>query len=139
GRELAEDEGAPPSLAGVPAAALVAVTSGFAYYAPSGLETLPYALLLFAGARALVRGAPLPFAAWTSLAFLARPGAALLGLLGTAWLAARRDWRGAATAAAAFTLLVTPYLAWKLWYFEALVPNPLQAKQPILADGLEYG
>lgn len=138
GRRLAAEEHRDSRYAGAGAALIVAVTSGLGMYAVSGLETALYALLLFSASDALVRGRPAPFAALCALAFLTRPDAALLGVAGVAAFAARRRWRDAGVAVGVFAAILVPYLAWKLWMFGALTPNTLHAKQPSLADGVDY-
>ncbi|UJR80878.1 hypothetical protein [Sandaracinus amylolyticus] len=123
--------------AGVPTALGLACMHGLAFHAVGGLETPLYALLVLVASLALADRRALPFALATTLAFLARPEAALLGLGGTIVLA-RRSRRDGAIALGAFVLLVTPYLAFKLAYFGALLPNTLHAKPPGLAGGARY-
>lgn len=130
-------------LAGLPVALLLASAHGLAFHAVSGLETPLFALLLLIASLALVDRRPLPFAIATTLAFLTRPEAALLGLGGTALFALRpraadTSRRDARVALLTFVLLVTPYLAWKLAYFGELLPNTLRAKPPGVASGMRY-
>jgi hypothetical protein len=96
--------------AGLPIALLLPIAHGIPFHAVGGLETMLFAMLLLIAELALIDRRPLPFAVATTLAFLTRPEAALLGLAGTAWLA-RRDRRAGKTALFAFAVLVTPYLA----------------------------
>jgi hypothetical protein len=142
GRRLAAVEaggGAIDPLAGIAAASIVAITSGVALYAATGLETVAYGLLLAAAGVALVEGRAIAFAVLTSFAFLTRPEAALLGVVGTGVLLGRRDRRGALSAVVVFAAIVGPYLVFKWIYFGTIVPNTLLAKQPYLAFGLRYG
>lgn len=134
-RARRDDRRAP--LAGLPTAVLLAIALGMPFHAVAGLETPLFALLLLVAELALTDRRPLPFAIATTLAFLTRPEAALLGLGGTLFLVVH-DRRAAARALAIFIALVTPYLAWKLWYFGDLLPNTLRAKPPALASGLRY-
>lgn len=141
-RALAADD--PPAPGGLPAGAftgaLLATSTGLALHVNGGLESVAYAALLTLAGSALVDGRARAFAALTSLAFLTRPEGALLGLLGTAWLL-QRSRRRAETlrdTVGVFALALAPYLAWKLWYYGALLPNTLRAKQPELATGLRY-
>ena len=134
-RARREDPG--ERLAGLPTALVLAISLGVPFHAVAGLETALFALTLLIAELALTDRRPIPFALATTLAFLTRPEAALLGLGGTLLLA-RRDRRDGARALALFALLVTPYLAWKLWYFGELLPNTLRAKPPAIASGLRY-
>lgn len=138
GRALARGEADDHALAGLPAAAIVAVSAGFAFYAASGLETVPYALLLCTGGIAVAFGRPVAFGVLTALAFLMRPEAALLGGVGVGVLVVRRHWRRAATACAIMAAIVGPYLIFKLLYFGSLIPNTAYAKQPWLVFGARY-
>jgi hypothetical protein len=122
---------------------LVASHTGLAFYAATGLETVFFSLLLTAAAWALVSRKAWAFALLTSLAFLARPEAGLLGLIGTSlfWLDAlrgRRAWRSLAIVCGGFAVLVLPYLAFKQLYFGQLIPNTLSAKEPELLHALRY-
>ncbi|AKF06508.1 hypothetical protein [Sandaracinus amylolyticus] len=123
--------------AGVPTALGLACMHGLAFHAVGGLETPLYALLVLVASLMLADGRALPFAIATTLAFLTRPEAALLGLGGTLFLA-HRSKRDGALALGAFVLLVTPYLVFKLAYFGALLPNTLHAKPPGLVSGARY-
>jgi arabinofuranosyltransferase len=145
GRRLAQQTGAPRRAAGSVAAALVVVTPGLAMYAVSGLEETAFVLLSTAGALALVERHGVRFALYTSLAFLTRPEAGLLGVMGA--LFALADLRSVPRATwlkrqlgivGVFVLCLAPYLAFKLWYYGSLVPNTLRAKEPYLPDALVY-
>ena len=140
-RALAGDEPTAPGglPAGVFTGALLATSTGLALHANGGLESVAYAALLTLAGSALVDGRARAFAALTSLAFLTRPEAALLGLLGTAWLLRRpRRAETLRDTVGVFALALGPYLAWKLWYYGALLPNTLHAKRPELEVGLRY-
>jgi len=138
-RALARDELRDHPLAGVPASAVVALSPSLAFYAGTGLETALFTLLCAVGGLAVARRRPVVFAIATGVAFLTRPEAALLGLAGLVVMGlgpdGRRDVTRAATALAA---IVLPYLAFKLLYFGALLPNTLAAKPPRVADGATY-
>jgi arabinofuranosyltransferase len=154
GRRLLEHEGEREAthrsdFAGAPAALMVALSTGIALYAVSGLEETFFALLTTCAALALIARRPVPFAGLTSLAFLTRPEAGVLGVVAL-WFALR-DLKGArdrsarsellcamGKAALVFALVLIPYLTFKLWYFGSLVPNTLKAKEPDLALGLKY-
>ena len=143
GRVLAEAAGKPHPFAGLVAATLLAATPDLAFYAVSGLETALFALLVTCGAAMLVEARPRLFAASTAAAFLVRPEAGLLAVIGAAAFAwrARRDAtqrRGAIEAAAILTAVIAPYLIWKKIYFGALLPNTLAAKPPSIATGFVY-
>lgn len=140
-RARQDDHGVP--LAGVPTALVLASAHGLAFHAVAGLETPLFSLLILAGALALIDRRPAHFASFTSLAFLTRPEAALLGIVGTGLLltghgdrdARRRD---ALKALSFFVLLVTPYLAFKIAYFGKLLPNTWDAKSPDFWAGARY-
>lgn len=128
--------GRPDETSGVWGAAVLAAAAGMAMYPHAGMETLLDTMLVTLAAVALVQRRPTHFAAWTSLAFMTRPEAGLLGVLGLALMAPRP--RDALRALPVFALLVLPYLGWKLWYFHALLPNTLSAKRPDVAHGFRY-
>ena len=142
GRELSARAGRRHRLAGIPAAALVAGCTSFAYYAGTGLETALFALLMTAAGYALVTERDAAFGWLTAAAFMTRPEAGLLGLLGVAWFALRawrrREPRRVLRPLLILALTVGPYLLFKELYFGALVPNTLAAKPPVLADGVRY-
>ncbi|HEY6881899.1 MAG TPA: hypothetical protein VI299_27915 [Polyangiales bacterium] len=130
-----------PALSSACAAGLVACTTGIAFYAVSGLEETFFTLLITLASLGLIARRVGSFAAWTTLAFLTRPEAGLLGAAGTLLFAldVQRappgEARKRASAAllrvlAAFAVLLAPYLAFKAWYFGGLVPNTLRAKTP---------
>jgi hypothetical protein len=130
--------------AGIPAALIVGCYVATAFYAVTGLETVFFALWMALSAGALLQKRAVPFAVFTSLAFLTRPEAALIGIAGAGMFVARaargqsairRETRNMLLV---FAALIAPYLAFKLVYFGGLLPNTLFAKQPDLAFGLSY-
>jgi arabinofuranosyltransferase len=144
GRRLADHEGGLRG-AGLIGAALVVITPGLALYAVSGLEQTAFALLSTLAALALVERRAVRFALYTSLAFLTRPEAGLLGVLGALFAlldlrsVPRREWlKTQLTIVGLFVLCLGPYLAFKLGYYGSLVPNTLRAKEPYLPAALEY-
>lgn len=128
--------GRPGETSGVWGAMVLAASAGMAMYPHAGMETLLDTALVTLAAVALVQRRPTHFAAYTSLAFLTRPEAGLLGVLGLAIMAPRP--RDALRALPVFAAMVLPYLAWKVWYFHALLPNTLSAKRPDLSHGAQY-
>lgn len=144
GKRLAEADGRPHPLAGVPAAFAMACSTGLAIYAMCGLETAFFALLLTAAVTSLVSGRLRRFALLTALAILTRPEAGLVGMLGLTLIALQASRgeksarRGFVEAVGILVLLVGPYLAFKLQYFGSLAPNTLAAKPPDLRAGLVY-
>jgi arabinofuranosyltransferase len=136
GRTLAPDQ----DHAGLGAAGLVAASMSMAFYASSGLETVPYALCLTAALTALLRKQARAFVGLTLLAWTLRPEAALLGLCGLLWFA----WdeapprRQALRIALGFAALGLPLLAARYGYFHDVVPNTARAKPPSLALGIAY-
>lgn len=147
-RRIAASAGRETPWAGVPAAVLVAASADVARYAVSGLETVLFALLLTVAVASALARRPVRFAIATALAFLTRPEAGLVGVLGLALLASARSrgrdedgprsLRPALIATAILASIVLPYLAWKQVYFGTIVPNTLHAKTPDLRAGLEY-
>jgi len=126
--------------AGLGAAGLVAASMAMAFYASSGLETVPYTLCLAAALTALLRRQARAFVGLTLLAWTLRPEAALLGLCGLLWFA--RDESPprhlSLRIALGFAALGLPLLAARYGYFHDLVPNTARAKPPSLALGLAY-
>jgi arabinofuranosyltransferase len=136
---------APPRFtrfSGVLAAAAVAVHPALLFYAGTGLETVLYALLVTAALVAAAHGRTNLFVVTTALAFLTRPEAGLLGLVGVAWLVLRVDSASRARAFAGlairFAVLLGPYLAWKVLYFGSVLPLTLLAKTPVPAQAVKY-
>ncbi len=130
-------------LAGVAAMTVIAATQSFALYGGNGLETVFFSLWIALAAYSMVARWPLRFAVFTGLAFLTRPEAGLVGAVGVALFAidARRDSsraRALVIAVGALSAIVAPYLAWKLSWFGALLPNTLRAKPGDLAVGVRY-
>ncbi len=148
GARLSRREQGSEGGAGLYGALLVAVTTGLALYAVSGLEETAFTLLTTLAALALVERRLKTFALWTSLAFLTRPEAGLLGVVALGFVLS--DLRKATPAertararsllapAALFVVLLAPYLAFKLAYYGALLPNTVHAKEPYLPDALRY-
>lgn len=147
GRVLAESEDRPHPAAGIPAAVFVALTPSLAFYAGTGLETALAALLQTMAAVFAQRRRPVAFALSAGLSLMTRPEAGLVLVLGFAWLA----WPGRGRertlqlharllgpSVLLLALLVIPFLALKLAYFGALLPNTLVAKPPNRAEGAEY-
>jgi arabinofuranosyltransferase len=129
---------------GIPAAAIVGCNLGVAFYSVTGLETVFFALWMTLSGLALIERRGVRFALFTSIAFLTRPEAGLLGLLGSASFLAsalggnRNDRAQMLRLLAVFTVIVGPYLLFKWTYFGALLPNTLSAKEPDLQAGLSY-
>lgn len=122
---------------------LVATNTALAFYAASGLETVLFSLLLSAAAWALVERRAGWFALGTSLAFLVRPEAALLGAIGTSLFLVdavrqRERARSFVQVGLGFAVLVAPYLVFKQLYFGQLSPNTLAAKEPQLLNAFDY-
>lgn len=124
-----------------------AVSRDVAVFATSGLETCLVALLVFLGYEAVLARRRAFAGLWLGLATLTRPDAGLFVVCAAVWvLAEDREsggsaggWRGpartllprlrgAAVLAAAAATLVVPHLAFRLWYYGALVPNTYFAK-----------
>ncbi len=139
----ARADGVEDPSAGVAAMTVVAATQSIALYGSNGLETVLFALWVAAAAWSMVARWPLRFAAFTSLAFLTRPEAGLVGVVGVGLFAldAVRDPSRRAPLAKAVAALcagVLPYLGWKLSWFGALLPNTLHAKPGNVTVGLRY-
>jgi hypothetical protein len=125
--------------AGVGAAAMMALSPDLARYSVSGLETALYTLLITAAVVSLIASRPVAFACFTSAAFLTRPDAALIGIVGVVWLMKGADRvRATLRAVAVFVVLLGPYLVFKWRYFGALAPNTLAAKVPDVRSGFLY-
>lgn len=127
--------------AAIVAGAIVASSSGFALHAVAGLETALFALVALVSVAALVERRALAFAVATSLAFLVRPEAGLIGVAGVVVLVvapAAGGRRDALRAAGVMALMLAPYLGWKLAYFGSIVPNTLRAKPGDAITGAVY-
>jgi arabinofuranosyltransferase len=145
GRRLASDEAEPVAGAGLSGALLIAGSPGLALYAVSGLEETLFALLTTCASIALVARRRAQFAVYTSFAFLTRPEAGLLGVMGALFFlhdlrrTSGRLWlRSLLAPAAIFLLMVGPYLAFKHGYYGSIIPNTFHAKEPNLAEALTY-
>lgn len=138
------DGGAPENPAtALPAMTVIALTQSFALYGSNGLETVFFALWVALAAWSMAARWPLRFAGFTALAFLTRPEAGLVGAAGVGLFAldASRDpakRAPLAKAVGALSLAVAPYLAWKLSWFGALLPNTFHAKPGEAGVGLRY-
>lgn len=140
GREIAADE----PYAGLCAGAIVATSTGVAFYSVTGLETMLFGLCLLLATRELFRERPIAFAAAASLAVLTRPEGALFAALGGAYFIARSIRTPQLRQSSGWMSLVmlavaAGYGAFKWSYFGALLPNTLLAKRPDLASGIVYG
>ena len=126
----AREGGEVPRAAGAVAGLFAATCTGLALYATTGLETALHTLLFTCGAFALVQRRPLVFGALVGAAFLTRPEAGLLGVVGLAFFAlspARSEarWRDLVKAASVMAAIVLPYLAFKALTFGSIFPNTL--------------
>lgn len=133
---------APNLWAGAAAACLVCCHPGLLFYAGTGLETVCFAFLTTAGLVAAAQRRAFPFVLATAAAFLTRPEAGLLGLLGTGWFvlteAPQGRLRRALGLVLGFAVTVGPYLVWKLAYFGSLLPLTVIAKTPVPAQAVAY-
>ena len=127
--------GRSPLLTSIPVL-LLATNRPFWLWAVSGMETNLFSLFLTAGVAALLADREAPDMTRAALLFFAatltRPeGIAffLLALAGLFLFAPRQTgWRAPLRALIVFLALLTPYLAWKYWYFGSLLPNTFYAK-----------
>jgi len=117
------------------AACLAAAIPDWNAYATSGLETSCYTLLLLTGFL-LLTAAPLNLLRCAlaglvlGLAYLARPDAVILAVLGglfVLWKGSDR-WRYAWVYAAGFALFWYPHMLWRANYYEDIFPNTYYAK-----------
>ena len=123
---------------------MLAVSTGLAYFAMSGLETVPYALLLFAAVRLERRfaqepGLPRLAAVYAVLALVAlsRPEGVMFLVLSGAYHIARRlaGGRGLPLKTTLLTvasagLVFAGFLVFRWLTFGSLVPNTFYAKPP---------
>jgi hypothetical protein len=132
-----------PTGSGLTAGALLAISTGLATYAVTGLETALYGLFMLLSLFALLDRRPVGFGVFTALAFLTRPEAGLMGVAGVALLALRpaspeRRVPDLVRASVTMSLLVGPYLVFAHLTFGTIFPNTLLAKHGSLADGVDY-
>jgi hypothetical protein len=130
--------------AGVSAGAIVAASTGVAYYSVTGLETMFFGLWLGLATRELLRDRPVGFAVMVSLAVLTRPEGALFAGLGAAYFVLRSIRaaelrKSSIVMSIALAVIAGAYAAFKWSYYGALLPNTLLAKRPDLRAGLAYG
>lgn len=124
--------------AGIP----LALHPGLGFYGVTGLESVAFALFVFLAVSAGTRARPERFAVWTTVAFLTRPEAALIGVAGAVWYFVRgirtRDWSPFVRTTSIFVALIGPYLLFKFWWFGSILPNTLAAKPPDPFIGVYY-
>ena len=122
---------------------LVAVNLSHAYWSPAGLETAAFSF----------------FAVYSLLCYMKRSWWLIFGLLLLVWIrpegaliagllvlveiiVERRFPRFSLSAGFIAFVLSIPYIAFKIWYYGSLLPNPFYAKTGLsfqqLAAGLEY-
>lgn len=138
-------------LLGLGAAALTASTASLAFHSRTGLETVLYAFLvalaLVLYLRRFLGTAEKPSSMWAvtmGVASLTRPEgpAFFLLMVGLAPLTERgRRFRPLARDLLAFAAVVLPVLVFRLWYFEAWMPNSVLAKSgtPLSLRALHSG
>jgi hypothetical protein len=127
-----------PAAAVLLAGGWLAADGSLARWSQDGMETVLFALAVFAGAAATARaiergsGAAAPALAF-ALATLVRPEALLLfaAATGWRWLVDRRRpgaLRDALTSVVIYGAAVLPHLAWRWTYYGDLLPNTFYAK-----------
>jgi hypothetical protein len=134
---------------GVPAA--VALSPAFAVLTVQGLETMGAALLVLATSAASVRVLTSPTrrtaALWYGCAFgagLTRPDTLVFSagmfavLVPQLYTTDRSALRTVLTASLPFLLLGIGYMAWRVWYFGYLLPNPAYLKGDSMGGGIKY-
>lgn len=121
------------------AVAGLAANRSFVAWCTGGLETMLFALCVFAGVTCALRTpdepdrAPLGAALWLALGALTRPeglmfGALTGGILLVDRLRGRRSWRALGAFALGFGLPVAAHLLWRRAYYGDWVPNTFHAK-----------
>lgn len=132
-------------LLGLGAAAMVAASPHLAFHSQTGMETLPYclivALALFLHVRRDSQRSPRAWAFASGVAALTRPeGCALFAMLWAASLIGRGRTPDAARAArrevAAFAWVYVPWLLFRFVYYGAFAANSVLAKSGTLAGYL---
>lgn len=118
---------------GVAAAVVTAGAGSLAAYGPSGLETPLYVLLVLTVVHALAGGHPMAAGVLVALAVMTRPDGLGVAVLAGLWLlvaALRGHVRSAAPAAYALAALVllVPWTAWRVTYYEHALPAAIVAK-----------
>jgi hypothetical protein len=113
----------------IPVTLWLACSTGFVYYAISGLETTLYALLVVLLVRSLMRNRLGTAGVVCGLLCLARPEGLMFGplfALRVAWV--RPGWRRAIALLAIPAAFIAGLMLWRWSYYGALLPNTFQAK-----------
>ena len=116
--------------------AILASNGAFAYWTISGLETACFIMAVLLSVYCyLSRGRLMAVAA--ALATLLRPEGALVFaiIVVHSFLTKERSFRNCLVQVLGFTLLVTPFLAFRISYYRDILPNPFYAKTGL---SLEY-
>ncbi len=119
--------------AGVLAATITAVSSSFAAYGPSGLETPLFGLLALSALLAVQANRMLVAGLLVALVTMTRPDGVVLAVVIGLWLLVRvvrkqATWVSLAGYVAGAAALVVPWTVWRVAYYGYLMPNALAAK-----------
>ncbi len=133
---------------GLIAALLLGSSSGLAAWGSSGMEMSLFVLLCMSALLAAVRRSWLAAGLLAALATMTRPEGVLIAGPLAAWILwdtrpVRDGLRAVALGAAGYAIAVGPWVAWRVSYYGAWIPNTISAKMGLspalqLKEGLAY-
>jgi len=129
---------------GVAAAVLTASAGGLAVYGPSGSEVPLFVLLVLAVGYSLAARRPVVAGVLVAFAVMTSPEGVVVTLLGGLWLVVaavkkRHSWWAPAGYALGALVFLVPRLAWRVTFYQHLVPAPLAAKAGPLGSQVAVG
>jgi len=122
---------------------LLGANQSLAYWSVSGLETAAFAFFAVLSLLLFLRKDWLLVFALAMAVWLRPEGAVVTAILLITETVQTRSWPRFSAACAALALVVSlPFVAFKLWYYGSILPNPFYAKTSFdleqLKNGLEY-
>lgn len=147
--EMARPAGeAPRPEIGVAAAVLTAGASGLAVYGPSGSEVPLFVLLILGVCYSLAARRPLVAGVLAAFAVMTRPEGLVLAVFAGLWLViaaarGRHSWWAPAGYVLGALVFLGPKTAWRLTFYEHILPAPVAARfggsfDALVANGWPY-
>ncbi|MEV6875665.1 hypothetical protein [Amycolatopsis sp. NPDC051128] len=141
----AAPNGAEPRPAlGVAAAVLTASAGGLAVYGPSGSEVPLFVLLVLAVGYSLAARRPVVAGVLVAFAVMTSPAGLVVAVLGGLWLVGaavkkRHSWWAPAGFVLGALVFLVPRLAWRITFYQHVLPAPLAAKVGPLGSQVDVG